>query len=750
MVVRRLLPALVLVLIAGKTWGMPVTVTGNQRVAEGTVLANIRGADGPTITSSQLDRIVKDLHATGLFSDISVDVRGGRLYVNVQENPTVNRVYFDGNKRVSEEDIAAARLRLSPREVFTRTKAKEDAERIVELYRRRGMFNARVTPQVIRRDQNRVDVIFAIDEGERAFIRRIRFAGNERFSDSELRSELMSRRKAWWRFLSSVDTFDPQRFAFDQELLRRFYFSKGYADFQIRSAVAQLINGSDFVLTITVSEGPRYRFGDIRVVSPIPEITEEQILKVLRFRTGDWFNGNSLEDSLSAISDYVADRGYAFVNAVPEIKTNPETRRADIVLTLTQGPRFFINRINITGNVRTKDNVIRREITIAEGDGFSSSKIRRSRQRIENLDFFSRVSVTTEPNTGMPDRVDLNVDIEEKSTGSISFALAFSTLDGASFETGIRENNVLGTGLGMGISGRLGSRRSEVDFSITQPYFMGRPVLAGLDLFYITRNLQSQSSYNLDTVGFTTRLGWRYNENLRHRVSYTLRQEDVTDVKDTASIYVKARAGRSTVSMVSQMLTYDTRDSMIMPSSGVQSTIGTDLAGLGGDRRFVRFDWRGVHYYPVTDGITLSTMLGAGYMFGFGGREVDLGDRYYIGGHDVRGFAYYGIGTRDKLTRDGLGGNWMGLGSVQATFPIGLPKESGVRGQVFSDWGIIGKPDGFDAATMYYSNRPRGSVGVGLSWMSPMGAIGFDFAWAVNKEPYDVTEVFRLGFGGRF
>ena len=414
---------------------------------------------------------------------------------------------------------------------------------------------------------------------------------------------------------------------------------------------------------------------------------------------------------------------------------------------ISEGQRLFIDKINITGNTRTADNVIRREFRLDEGDPFNASKIKASRRNIEALDYFSKVNIQTEPSDDS-NKANLNVDVTEKSTGAFNVGVGYSTLNGALARVGITENNFMGKGLKMSADASISQRSSEYDLSFTEPYFLGRRLSAGIDLFHSKTDYQDEASYDSETTGGRLRFGWNYTDDLAHYVRYTLSDDKITNVKRNASRYIKAEEGSYTDSAIGQTLVYDKRDSKIRPREGYYLSFGHDIAGLGGDDKYLKFDAKAYKYYTISDDYTFKFFINGGYIDGYGDKPIRLNHRYYLGGSTMRGFEYAGIGARDKYTKDALGGNWMVYSGAEFQFPLGLD-ELGIRGRTFVDAGALGKPDNIDKKYVEYSDKIRVSTGFGVEWMSPMGQIDIDIAFPVVKEKYDETEVFRLNFGTR-
>ncbi|MBI4966587.1 MAG: outer membrane protein assembly factor BamA [Rhodospirillales bacterium] len=726
-----------------------VRIEGNQRIEPETIRSYLLVQEGDTFSKDRIDRSLKALFATGLFADVNISRQGRALLVKVMENPIINRIAFEGNKRV-KDDVLTPEVQLKPRTVYTRTKVQNDVKRILEIYRRHGRFAATVEPKIIQLEQNRIDLVFEINEGKRTGVRRINFVGNKEYSDSKLRDELQTKEERWWRFFSSDDSYDPDRVTYDRELLRRFYMKRGYADFRVVSVVAELTpSRDDFFVTFTIEEGDRYRLGKVDLDVALPALKAEVLQGSVQTKSGEWYSANKIEDSVQKITDQAGTMGYAFVEVRPRIERDREKKLINITYDVQEGPRVFVERIEITGNVRTLDKVIRREFRLVEGDAFNVAKMRRSRSRIQDLGFFEKVEVNNLPSDEQPDRTVVKVDVQEKSTGELSFGIGWSTFSGAMFEVGIRERNLLGRGQDIKATAQVGQRQVQFDFSFTEPYFMDREVAAGVDLFHQTRNMQRISSYDETTIGGGLRTGYRLSDNLTQSLRYGLKQLEIDNVKDTASPFVKSQAGKSVTSAVGQAVLYDRRDSRLAPTDGYYLRMGNDLAGLGGTERYLRTDLSGGYYYPLTDQSVFKVRGTGGYIFGIG-KDLRIADRYFVGGDTVRGFANAGISPRDKSTRDALGGNWFAATTVEILFPIGLPNEYGINGKVFTDAGTIGPGDDSDSSKINDSRLIRSSVGFGVDWKSPMGPMSLDFGFPITRESFDKKEVFRFNFGTRF
>jgi outer membrane protein insertion porin family len=721
-----------------------IKVEGLQRVEKETVLSYLNLQKGTNISQDELDGSFKRLYDTGLFSDINFDTTGDVLVITVTENPIIGKRAFDGNDKIDDK-ILETEVQLGPRSVYDKAKVQQDVQRILDVYRRTGRYSVTVEPKIIERAENRVDLIYEIDEGAAAKIDKINFLGNTHYSNSDLQDEIMSKESRWYRIFSSSETYDAEKMNYDKELLRRFYTNRGYADFDVRSAVAELSSDNkSFILTFLLEEGPRYKVDKIVINSAINDVDTKPLYKDVEFDEGDWFNASLVDKSISSITESLGRKGFAFVDVNAEYVRHPEDGKIEVVFEISESRRVFVDRIKITGNDRTLDKVIRREFRLDEGDALNVSKLRDSRRNIENLNFFGKVDIQTEQ-TG-DDKADINVNVEEKSTGYFNVGIGYSTTNGALVRAGVTENNFRGRGQEVGFNVGVSQRTKDYDLSFTEPYFLGRRLSAGADLFMQEQDYEDEASYDTENIGGRLRFGWNYTDDFYHYARYTISQNKVKNVKSYASEFIKAEQGKSNASVLGETFVYDKRDSSVNTKEGYYLSFGNDFSGVGGDEKYNKFDAKAYKFYTFADYYTLKLFATGGYIVGYNGENVRLSNRYYLGGQTMRGFEYAGIGARDKSTRDALGGNWMMYSGAEITFPIGLD-ELGIKGRTFWDLGVLGKPDNFDSSKINYSSKIRQSVGFGFDWMSPMGQIDIDFGFAVNKEKYDKTEVFRLNFG---
>lgn len=733
---------------AAEIYVSQIEVDGLQRVERETVLSYLSVEQGSSVSQEYLNSSMKRLFETGLFADVNIDARGnGVLAVKVVENPVINKRVFDGNDKV-DDTLLESEVQLKSGSIYNIAKVQDDVQRILEVYKRSGRYATVVEPKIIKRDQNRVDLVYEISEGPTAAISKVNFIGNHHYSDDDLQSEIMSKESRWYRLFSSSENYDPEKTNYDKELLRRFYLKRGYADFRVLSAVAELSpDKKSFVVTYVLDEGPRYKLEDVRIQSMIKDVDVAALSGQVQQEKGDWYNADLAERSVYALTEELGKKGFAFVDVTPELE---KTSGNKMVLTfnIAEGQRVFVDRINITGNTRTEDEVIRREFRIDEGDAFNAAKIRASRRNVENLNYFSKVDIQTEPNPNDDSKADINVNVEEKSTGAFNVGVGYSTVNGALFRAGIAENNFQGKGQKLSADVAVSQRTSEYDLSFTEPYFMGRRLSAGIDLFRTEEDYQDEGSYDSESTGGRLRLGWNYTDDFAQYLRYTLKEDKISNVDRNASIYIKEEEGRYSNSSIGQTMVYDKRDSAINPKEGYYLSFGNDVAGLGGDEKYLKFDGKAYKYFTLADYYTFKLFINGGYITGYGDENVRLSNRYYLGGSTLRGFEFAGIGARDKFTKDALGGNWMIYSGAEMSFPIGLD-EVGVRGRTFVDMGILGKPDDINEDYVEYSDTPRVAAGFGFQWQSPMGQIDVDLAFPIVKEDYDETEVFRLNFGSR-
>jgi outer membrane protein insertion porin family len=738
-----------------------IRVEGIQRIEGATVLSYLTIKDGDKFDAAQEDASLKALFATGLFADVTLRRDGNVLVVLVAENPIVNKIAFEGNKKI-ESDKLTDEVQIKPRTVYTRTRVQADVDHLLELYRRAGRYSARVEPKVVVLDQNRVDLVFEIDEGPRTPVSRINFVGNHAFDGDDLRDKVMTKEAVWWRFLTSNDSYDPDRLQYDRELLRRFYLASGYADFRVVSAVAELTpNRQDFFITFTIDEGEKYDFGKVEIRGELKGLDTSTLTEFLLTQPGEVYNATLVEDTVVALSTEVTKQHYAFVDVRPEFTKNRDAHTLDIVYDVSEGPRIFVERINILGNETTIDEVIRREMRLAEGDAFNQDLLKKSEQNLKDLDFFEKVNVTNTPGSE-PDKTIINVGVTEKSTGEISVGAGYSGIDGAFAQFSIRQRNLFGEGKDLSFGAEIASYYQQLNLSYTQPYLLGRDIAAGFDIFRTIQNYSQNYTYNQERTGFDIRVGYALSEYLRQTITYSFTANQITNIQPGASVYVYEQQGLRFTSMIGQALAYDRRDSKLDPTKGYILSLQTNLAGLGGTDHFAQIIAKAGYYYQVFPGWVLNTRLEAGDIVGLG-EPVNIESRFYVGGDSLRGFREAGIGPRDVLSHDPLGGQYYYTGSAETTIPLGLPKEYGIKAYGFTDFGALGGiqiktqtvnvngvPTLLSPAGVYQDFSLRLATGVGVAWKSPFGLIRVNLAYPVLRTTYDKGQVINFNFGSHF
>ncbi|WP_417793141.1 outer membrane protein assembly factor BamA [Terasakiella pusilla] len=724
-----------------------ITIVGSQRVEPETIRTYLTFQEGDEFSSRQVNRSLKKLFSTGLFADVTFKQEGGNLVVNVVENPVINRIAFEGNRKLDDETLEAE-VTLRPRVIYTRTRVQQDVERILTLYRRSGRFAATVEPKVIQLDQNRVDLAFEIKEGSQTGVEKIRFVGNREYSDGKLSEIVRTRETRWYNILTADDNYDPDRLNYDKELLRRFYLSRGYADFKVTSAVAELSpSREEFFITYTIDEGPRYEIRNIALNNSLRGLQEESLDGIVTLEQGDWYNADEVDESIEDLVDNIGYQGFPFVRIEPQIERDTAEQKIDLTFNIEEGPRVFVERININGNFRTLDRVIRREFQLVEGDALNAAKLKRSKKRINDLNFFEKVEINQVAGSA-PDQTVIDVSVAEKSTGSLSVGAGYSSTSGAIGEFGISEANLLGKGQSLGFKASIAAEKTKFDISFTEPYFLDRELAAGFDVYKVTQDLQDTSSYDISRMGMVLRASYPFSDNMTQSWNYKLDQTTVENVQSDASTLIQEQKGEEITSSITHSLVYDKRDSQLMPTEGYRLGVSNTLAGLGGTVAYLQNQINGAYYYPLDDQWVLSARGRLGHIIGLG-EDVKMQNRFFLGGDNLRGFESSGIGPRDKLTSDALGGEYVMNATVDMRFPLGLPNEYQISGVLFSDVGTVTEVNPSNSNVQDASSI-RTSVGFGISWISPMGPIGLDWAIPLMKEDYDKTEYFRFSLGTSF
>src|SRR5579871_4856721 len=667
-----------------------IVVEGAQRVEAATVLSYVSVHEGEPYDEAAVDRSLKTLFATGLFADATFNWDGATLTIRVVENPILNQVVFEGNDKVSDKDLNKE-VQEKPRTVFTRAKVQADVQRIIELYRRNGKFAASVDPQIIQRPQNRVDLIFSISEGPTTGVARINFIGNKVFDDATLKAQVATEESDWYKFLTTNDNYDPDRLTFDREQLRRFYVSHGYADFHVVSAVAELTSDrSQFYITFTVDEGDKYKFGKVEIESGIRELTPATLRPLVKIQSGDLYNAELIQKSIDALTNAAGTKGYAFAEVHPRIRRDRDARTIDVILKIDEGPRVYVEKINIVGNTRTLDRVIRREFRLVEGDAFNRVLVDRSRTRIKGLGYFKDVDIKPLPGS-QPDRTVLQVNVTEQSTGELQLGAGYSSTSSFVGQFSYTERNLFGRGQFLRASIEASSISKEAQVSFTEPYFMDRPLAAGVDIYKIITDYQ-QVDYQGDTTALGLRLGFPTSEFGSVGLRYTISESTVSPFANAPTVIQEA-SGSEVTSAFGYSYTYNTLDDPIKPRHGYTLEISQDFAGFGGNTKYIRsLLTAGWHHPTFTDEMVGTLSFTGGYIQGWNGEQVRLIDRFYRGGDTFRGFALAGVGPREISSpgANSIGADAYAIGTADLRLPEFLPADYGVSLSLFSDFGTVG------------------------------------------------------------
>ncbi|PPR16836.1 MAG: Outer membrane protein assembly factor BamA [Alphaproteobacteria bacterium MarineAlpha9_Bin3] len=723
-----------------------IKIEGNQRVELDTISSYLNISSGDVFDIDKLNNSLKNLYSTGFFSDVNIVRNGSVILVQVIENPIINRVVFEGNKEI-EDEILEAEVSVKSRNLFTRSKIQEDVQRILTLYRNEGSLSSTVKPNIISLDQNRVDVVFEINEGENTIINSITFNGNKEFSDRRLRDVIITRQTRWYSILSASDKYDPQQLQVDENLLRKFYKDNGFADVDIKSAVAQLDREKDgFNIIFTIDEGNEYKYGEIKIISNIVEIDTKSIITQLNMEVGDIYSAGKIEKSVNVITKFVNEQGFPFTEIIPEVDRIENKNELSVIFRINDAEKKYVNRIIIRGNERTLDKVIRRNIRLAEGDAYVPSLLARSKTLISNLGFFSRVDLT-ESSTNKEGNTDILVDVQETSTGELSFGGGFSSQVGGLLNLGISEKNFLGKGQRVSLQAKFSEREADYTASFSEPYFLNRDLYSSTNL-YNNRIDYKESSYELERQGFNVSGNFSLSEYIRQSIRYSLESRKLTP-RTGASASIVSEKGETVLSEISSSLNIDTTDNQRLPTEGYTFSIASAFAGLGGDKEFLRINNNGNYYKSFNEeAIIVNVEYNAGLIMGLG-QDILISDRYFLGGNSFRGFDQSGVGPRDKNNSDSLGGNLFYTSSIKTSFGVGLPPELGIRANWFT---TVGSLTGVDKSTVTFHDDSsiRMSSGVGISWNSPFGPISIIFSQALIKEDYDRTEAISFGIGTKF
>lgn len=717
-------------------------IIGNFRLDKSVIIRDSKIESFETLDQKALSQCIKNLYKTGYFKDVKIFMNKNIINIKVEENPIINKISFEGNSEVKDITLSDE-LSLKEKNVYSSDKVKVAVLKVQNIYKRLGFFSTYVEPKLIRLEQNRVNLVFEIKEGLEAKIKKINFIGNKEFSDSTLSDVIYSEESRWYKFWGSGDKFDQDRLNYDKDLLKKYYFENGFIDFRILSSTSQLITTSkNFIINFKIFEGERYKLSSVDVVTSVKDFDKVNLSGLLTLDKGDWFNSKEIDKTIEKITEKASELGFAFVDVRPKIEKK-KGNKVSLSFVVFEGQKIFVNRINIFGNIKTSDKVIRREISVSEGDAFNLSKINRSERILKTLGLFENVTVTYDqiPNTN---KTNIDYMITEQSTGEFSVGAGFSSLDGALGNIGIKENNLFGEAKELALNLGLSTRKSSIDLSYTEPYFLDKDVAAGIDIFNVRQNNKSYSGYKHNILGFKLRSGYEVFDDFRHFSKYELRRDKIHDIDSNTSTYIKSQEGKSVTSMIGQGFQYDTLNDRLNPTEGHKLRLDLDFFGLGGNSKHITSKFKASKFYRLIEGVTAANFLEIGYIFPI--KDVKINNRFFLNGDQVRGFKNSGIGPRDTSTGDALGGEQYAVIRNEINFPLGLPEELGIKGIVFGDAGILSKNS--EIGTLIKDDyNLRASSGLGISWMSPFGLVKIFLAKALLEQSYDKTEVFRFSFG---
>lgn len=750
-----------------------VIINGNQRVENETILSYMQLGAGDTIDDELIDESIKSLFQTGLFRDVSVVRKGTALVVTVSENPLINIVNIEGNKEIDDETLMKE-VEARERIIFTKARIASDTRRILAVYQKQGFYNVTVTPKMIRLPENRINLVFEVNEGGKTRVRQINFSGNDSFSDGQLRDVIATKEYSRLLFFLRNTTFDADRLAYDKELLRRYYLKNGYADVQVVSAEPRISDdGEGFIIDFVMEEGPRYGVADVAVNIGDSNLEPEALRAKVKTGVGDTYDASKVDKTVENLTLEASNQGFVFAKVDPRVDRNPDGKTVNITYDISEGPRTYVERIDIIGNTRTLDHVIRRELRLFEGDAYNRALVERARRRLTALDFFDKVDFREEEGSA-PDKIVLVVEVQEKNTGELTFSIGYSTVETVVGSVGVSERNLFGRGWQAKLNTSLSFKKQQVDFSFTEPYFMGMPISAGFDLFANNVNNQKASSYTSKQIGGALRAGFRLDEFSSVNFKYLAAWRETKGINyDVSSPAVISQEGSNIKSAIDATYIYDDLDNPLKPTSGLRAQLDTEVAGLGGDAQYASVEARAWWFFSMFDEkVTLKLEGNAGRIEPFSNDGLQLQDRFFKGADSFRGFAKSGIGPMqvgNDGNLDSIGAQNYAIGTVEVVFPLwGIPEAWGLEGAVFSDFGTVfgtdekslltGDASGLcngngtvtPDCTVYDSSALRASVGAGVIWQSPFGPLRMEAAYPLMKQDTDQTEKFRFSVGTRF
>ncbi|MFZ9469798.1 MAG: outer membrane protein assembly factor BamA [Rickettsiales bacterium] len=697
-----------------------------------------------------LDKISKQMLESELFNEVEINYLNKKIYINLSENPIIFETKFIGNKKIDDE-ILQAEISLKKRSVFSQNKLQNDLKRIQNIYLKSGRFLTKIETKIVPKDNNRIELIFEINEGPKAKIGEIYFVGNENFADRELKEQISTKKTIWWKFLSNSDLYDSDRLEYDKELLKRFYNNNGFADFNIISSMAQINKNKDsFFITFLLEEGIKYNFGEINIDNRITNFDSEILYKNILFKSGEIYNAQNIEQSIDKMMEVMSEKSYAFANIEPILKRNIKNKTIDIDFIIEETPRVYINQIKIFGNTRTIDKVIRRELRIIEGDPFNLNKINRSKQRLENLGFFEKVELN-QKRIGDTNQVDVEITVKEKRTGELSLGVGFSQFDRFNVNAGIRENNLFGTGrkIGLNVQRSFANLNASVDY--TKPYFLDRPIDVGINLYRTTSTRRNGRDFDMYNSGFRLNANYSITEFFDHLISYSYNSQEVGNIGSNSSITLKMLQGNYIYSAIENSFIYDKTNNRFDPRNGYFVSLSTVYNGVGGNVRNIKYNGKIGYFIPTINNDFILRFTGnAGLIEGIG-EDVLIQNNFYLGGNDFRGFDFFGMGPR-TVNGEPLGGKKYYVGTAEFRFPLGLPRELGIYGALFWDNGVLtGVEKNLKTQNEILDKAEyRSSVGLSIAWASPVGPIRLDFSKILQQAKQDRTQRFNFNLGTNF
>ena len=723
-----------------------ISILGNNRIENQTILSYLPIKPGDSADLDTSDQCLKVLFDTGYFHDVRIHREGATLVIEVEENPIINKIAYEGNDKVKDADFKKE-LQLRPREVLSYSRIQAAQQRILEIYRRLGRFSAKVDPKIIRLPENRVDLVFEIEEGPTTFIRKINFIGNKNFKGSRLEKVLQSKVWHWYRFFVNDDLYDPDRFLNDQQEIKRFYNNNGYPDMRLISSIAELsTDKTAYFLTFTIDEGRKYQFGDVKISSEIKSLDPLKLKEVVLIEKGEDFSGAIIDKSIKALTEALGTMGYAFIHIEPDIQKNAETGIADIHFQIKEGPRVYIESIDIKGNDRTRDYVIRREIKIHEGDAYNSKKIKDAEQMLKDLQYFKEVQVQPEEGSAI-DKAKLNVTMEEQRTGELNFGLGYSTLDGPFTSLGVKERNFRGTAQTLHANAMISKKTMGIDAGIIEPAFLDRDLAGSITLSASQSKLAR--SHKETNLGSVFGLGYNLSEMWWQNLEYTIRSEKMIGFNDKASAIIRGQSHNALLSSIGQTIHFGKLDSRANPTKGFDLSYQTTFAGVGGTVKYLEHLWAGSFYHPLyAEDVIFKIMAEFGVIQKVG-KTIRVADSFRMGYTNFRGFDFQGVGPRDGKTGDPLNGTRVWRNVVEIKFPSGLPDDWKINMSVFNELGCLWEPGQKNRDTQD-SRKLRASAGVGILWSSPFGPIGMSYSVPYRYQKFDQKRQFQIQFSNIF